>query len=240
MRWFLLTMLAIVVALPAQAREIFADLSVRAVDIDHKFVGLDILMFGVRNDNGRVVIVVRGPKQDVVVRKKSRVLGIWTNTESAEFDDVYSLYGVASTGPLGDVNNDELMVDLGIGLDTLPLPIEATSNDLVFRRALIERKQDSGLYSTDTDTVSFWGETLFRTVLRFPKNIASGTYLVEAYLFSDGRLTAMQSTPVEVQKIGFHSVLNTFAHENGWLYGLLCVGLAVLMGWGANILLGRA
>ena len=222
------------------AKPIVANLALRSIDIDHNFTGIDILLFGAREDVGRVVVVIRGPEKRYVVRKKEQMAGIWVNSKSMEFENVYDFYSIASTGPLGDIRNDTLLSSLGVGVDHLSFKEVADQMEgEVFKEALIRRKRDDGFYSKDISEVSFWGETLFQTMLKFPKNINQGLYTAEVYLFNDGRLTAMQSMPIEVRKIGFEAYMSNMAFESRWFYGVLCVAMAMFAGWLASVVFGR-
>lgn len=240
----LLTIIFFVAALIpsfAQAdKPIVADLAVRSIDIDHNFIGMDILLFGARNDVGRIVVVVRGPERDYIVRKKEKIAGIWVNKESVHFDGVNSFYAIASTSPLDDVKNNQLLSALGIGVDNIRL--KTSSKNLSaddFRRAFIHQKQTENLYMNTISKVTFWGETLFRTVLKFPKNIEGGWYTAEVYLFNNGILSAVQSTPILVEKTGFEAFIYDIAHSYSFIYGLLCVLMAITAGWMANAIFGR-
>lgn len=223
----------------AMARPVVADLALRSIDIDHNFKGIDILLFGAREDVGDVVVVVRGPDRSYTVHKKSRVAGIWVNRTSMEFEPTSSFYAVASSRPLSVINNSQLLDALGVGIDHMLVPALQAESDPAkvkeFRDALIRQKQRTKLYPEGTAEVSFWGDTLFRTVIEFPKNIIGGWYTAEVYLFSDGQLVGVQSTPLEVSKIGFEAFMYDFAHRYATLYGFVAVGLALLAGWIASV-----
>ena len=47
-------------------------------------------MFGAVEGEGDILVVVRGPRSEAVVRRKSQVFGIWLNTKSVTFDNVPS------------------------------------------------------------------------------------------------------------------------------------------------------
>ncbi len=228
---------------PAQAKPIVADLAIRQVDIDHNFAGLDILMFGARNDTGRIVVVLRGPEKNYIVRRKEKVGGIWINRNSVPFNNVSSFYAISATHGLEDIKNDTLLDMLGVGVENIRLDTEfkhRTAPDIGdYRKAFIRNRQNEGLYTAAIAPVTFWETTLFRTVLKFPKNIGRGKYTAEVYLFNGGQLTSMQSTPVNVSKVGFEAFISDFAHEHAVMYGLLCVAMALLAGWGANVIFGR-
>ena len=85
---------------PAAAKGIVADVDDHLVEITTDFAGQDILVFGAIDGPGDVILVMRGPAGRVAVHQKDRFAGIWVNANSIEFDDVPSLYGVASSRPL--------------------------------------------------------------------------------------------------------------------------------------------
>lgn len=220
------------------AKPIIADLAIRSIIIDHDFSGIEILLFGARLDVGEIVAVVRGPEQSYVVRKKARVVGVWTNTESVTFKNVPAFYTLAASQPLSRIKNERLLKELKIGIEDIqfnnPGNKESENTD-EFRKAFIRKKQASGLYTQDIQEVSFWGETLFRVPIIFPNTIPRGTYTVEVYLFQDGQLAAMQSTPLIVSSTGIEAFLYDAAHRYTWLYGFACVVMAWTAGWIASV-----
>lgn len=239
---------AILLLLPyAYAKPIDADLDVRSVDIDHAFDGMNLLMYGARNDVGRIIIVLRGPNHNYIVRKKERIGGIWVNRDHITFKDISSFYASASTHDLEAIRNDDLLAALNIGPEHLEYDMAQQSKRPVsrkvrkqFKEALVRHKIHNHMYNDDVSTISFMGEILFRSWLEFPRNIVRGWYTAEVYLFNNGQLSAVQSTPIHVGKIGFAAFIFDLAHKHAWLYGILCVLVALLAGWGANKFFSRA
>lgn len=84
--------------------------------------------------------------------------------------------------------------------------------------------------------VSFWGETLFRTNIRFPASIEGGIYLADVYLISGGQLISIQSTPIRVKKVGFEALTYEFAHKHAVIYGMVSIFLALAAGWLASMM----
>ena len=74
------------------AMPLLADLSVTKIDIDHNFSGLDILLFGTRKEDGEIIVVVKGPKKNYIIRKKEQIFGMWLNKDAVKIDDTYSFY----------------------------------------------------------------------------------------------------------------------------------------------------
>lgn len=220
---------------PAHAKALISDISDHLIRIDTNFKGTDILLFGARNDAGDIVVVVRGPKHGYIVRKKERVAGIWVNREQLTFEGVESFYAVASSRPLSSIKNEELLRYLSLGvhnLSLLPSPEEAITVSITdFETAFLSDKERNDLYEKYPLDIPFMGETLFKLTLHFPKNIPRGSYTVETYLINNGQLTAMQSTPVVVKKIGLDAFISGTARKYPGLYGLSAIALALAAGW---------
>src|SRR3546814_5202568 len=69
----------------AQGGELLVDISQHLVAITTGFTGADVLLFGVREGPGEIVVVVRGPHMSTTVRRKDRIAGIWINHDTMIF-----------------------------------------------------------------------------------------------------------------------------------------------------------
>jgi uncharacterized protein (TIGR02186 family) len=223
------------------ASPIISGISTNEIDIDTKFNGAKILLFGAKGDAGDIVVAVRGPKKNFIVTKKERLLGLWYNGERVKFKETYSYYSLFST--FSDQQSiDKLLADLELGRSNLKFIAssdadEKTKND--FQLQLVDRLEKNHLYTTSGDKVDFLDETLFKVMLNFPKNIARGVYNVEIYLINDGSLLSYQSIPIYVNQVGFSAKILDFAYQESFLYGLLSVALALVVGWLANFIFVR-
>lgn len=239
---FLLILLSIILSsfIPFKAYSatpIVADLSNYRIDIDSGFNGTRIFLFGARNDTGDVVIVVRGPQKNYMVRKKEEVGGIWINRDRMKFFNVPDFYAIASSRPLSDIEQTNLFAELGIGEDkllTAPADPESREKFGPFAEAFMRYQHQRRLYMTEPGTISFMAETLFKTVVEFPDAIPAGNYTAEMYLISDGEVTGMQSTPITVVKSGLDAFLYNYAHQYPMLYGITAVVMALCIGWFAG------
>jgi uncharacterized protein (TIGR02186 family) len=220
---------------PAVADEpLIADLSSHLVAISTGFSGANVLLFGAVEGDGDVVVVVRGPNQPEVVRRKERVLGVWLNNAQAVVEDAPAYYRVASSRPLAAVATEADLDRHQIGVDRLILHIRtkdqgASVSD--YRRALLRLKETAGLYASKTGPVSFIGGRLFRTEMDFPANVPTGTYTVAIYLLRNGEVMNAQTTPLIVSKIGLGAEIFDFANRHAALYGVLAILLATVAGW---------
>lgn len=218
-----------------------ADLSRHLIAITTGFTGTDVLMFGAIEGPGHIVVVVRGPTQEVVVRRQGRVAGIWVNTESMAFNRVPAYYTVAASGPVAELVSPAIQARHEIGLDYLRLGAPDVDPERIqrFRAGLIRNKQRAGLYGTDIGRVNFLGGRLFRTNVFFPANVPTGSYLVEVLLVREGEIVSAQTTPLIVSKIGIGADIYDFAHSRAAAYGAVAILGALMAGWFAHLAFRR-
>ncbi|MCU0853937.1 MAG: TIGR02186 family protein [Rhodobacteraceae bacterium] len=237
-----LVLLLLALALPARAEEVVAALSQNRVSIDTNFDGSEILIFGaIKRETPapegplHVVITVEGPSDPVVVRRKSRVLGIWVNAEQVEIDRAPAFYAVATSGPWDKVISDteDLRHRISIARAIRSVGAEVTDSPN-FTEALIRLRLRQGLYQTDIGAVRLTDATLFQTSVALPANLTEGNYTVRFLLTRDAKVIDAQETTIFVRKVGLERFIFALAHEQPLLYGLLSLAIAVGAGWGAS------
>lgn len=227
-----------------QAQSLVADLSHHLIAITTGFVGIQVVAFGVAESGRDVIVTVQGPREDLVVRRKSRVAGVWINRDRLAFARVPAYYAVASTGPLEQIARPAVLAQLEIGTAYLDLePIDASGVDVSeiasFRDALIRGKQEQGLYSRRPVPINFIGEELFRTNLVFPANVPPGIYQVQVFELQDGFAGDAQRSTLVVSKVGFEADIYDFAQHRAALYGLAAIVIAIVAGWLAGVIFRR-
>jgi uncharacterized protein (TIGR02186 family) len=242
LRLGLLLLAILVAALPARAEEVVASLSQNRVSIDTNFDGSEILIFGaVRRESPppagelEVIVTVAGPSLPVVVRRKSRVLGIWVNAEQVEIDRAPSLYVVATSGPWEEVitETEDLRHKISIGRAIRSVGAAVTDSPN-FTEALVRIRVNEGLYETAVETVDLQEATLFSTTVALPANLIEGDYTVRFFLTRERQVIDSRETVIFVQKVGLERFLFALAHERPLAYGLLSLAIAIAAGWGAS------
>ena len=221
----------------ANAAELVVDLARHLVAITTGFTGSDVLLFGAIDGEGDVVVVVRGPENTELVRRKGRVLGIWMNEQELAFTGVPAYYAVAANRPLEEILPKRVMGRHQIGADNLRLmPPEGPSapRSRQFREALIRTKRRAGLYTEKPERILFLGNRLFRTDLWFPANAPVGRYIVQVFLIRDGEVISAEITPLIVSKVGFEAGVYNFAQRYSLAYGVLAILIAAVAGWAAS------
>lgn len=237
--FFLLTLL-----LPniSYSGPIISGISSNEINIDTKFRGTQILLFGAKGDAGNIVIAVRGPKKNFLITKKEKLLGIWHNGSRMKFKDSYSYYSFFSASHSDLDPASQLLSELELGRNNLKFnksgDVDAQEQG-EFEVQFVDKLEKSKLYSTGLNKIDFLDETLFKVSLNFPKNIARGTYSVEIYLIDEDSLVSFQSIPIYVNQVGLSARILDFAYQESFLYGLLAVAIALVVGWLTNYLFAR-
>lgn len=226
----------------ARAQQVIADLSRHLVAITTGFAGAEVLLFGAVDGEGDVIVTVRGPEGDVVVRRKSQVNGMWINTQSVTFGAVPGYYAVAATKPIEEIITPPVAEREQIGAERLRVQPEANippGTVAEFRRALLRNMERSGLFQPRTSAIRFLGQRLFRADIVFPANVPTGLYTVNVYLVKGGQVVSAATTPLSVSKIGLSAEIFDFAQNRGLTYGLIAVAFAGFAGWAASRLFQR-
>jgi uncharacterized protein (TIGR02186 family) len=213
------------------------DLSQDLIGISTGFKGADVLLFGATDGEGDVIIVVRSPSSQVIVRRKERVAGIWVNATELVFDDAPGFYHVAASAPLEELLPLPILNANQIGTDHIvfnPHFLLSLDQEAAFRSALIRNKQRSSLYTEGIRDVSFRGSRLFRTRVELPANVPTGDYRVTVYQVRDGAISDRSESLLRVRKVGLEAKITEFAFEQAPLYGLIAVIIALIAGWFAG------
>jgi len=244
----ILLMGAALFAASAPAGGLVTDLSNKRIEIRYSFEGAQLILFGAVgssavdpvNDLFDVVVVVRGPEAETVVRRKDRVGGIWINNADLVFPAVPGYYAVAASRALADIAHPTVFASYGIGFDNLPLVARSERGllapDPKFKTALYRLRAGENLYRQEIDSVSLVAEGLFRTDVHLPANVPVGEFLVETFVFQEGSLKARNRIRLSVDKEGFERAAYDFAHQYPLLYGLIAVFVALGAGWMAGVL----
>jgi len=226
---------------PARAAEpLVADLTSHLIAITTGFTGASVVLFGAIDAPGEVIVVVRGPDREAVVRQKSRVAGIWINKREVTFTGVPSFYAIFSRRPLDQIASavTQGLHQLGIGNLRLGVAARSVPADQVpdYRAALIREQQRAQLYAEEVGGVSFLpGDRLFRATINFPANVPTGTYRVEVLLVRDKTVISGQTTPLFISQSGLDAEVSEFADRRAWFYGIVAVAGAAMAGWLASL-----
>jgi len=220
------------------------DISARKVEIRYSFTGAQLLLFGaIVYPGGRpppraadIVVVLRGPVQPILVREKQRILHIWMNADSNRFRSAPSFYAVASSRPIAELVDERTAAIYEMGLHNLQLSPGGGAfpeKERRFEAGLLDLRKRDGLYSENPRGVEISGGVLYRATITIPSQVPVGTYTAETFLVDRGRVLAVATKDIEINKSGFERFVALAARRHEGLYGLAAVLLSLGLGWAA-------
>jgi len=214
---------------------IVIDPSSDRITINSGFDGDELIVYGTKKD-GDLAIIVRGADSNMLVRKKSEIMGMWVNTQSVIFDKVPLYYDYAIVGEEENLAGNLTLKDLGIGINSMNYnnDEEDKLKADIFHESLIRIRQTEGLLPLSTKKVEFITPEFFKVKFALPSNVPVGKYIIEAFLFKDGKVIDSYRSDFPVLQIGFNGNINNWASNHSWFYGLGMVIFAVFMGWASN------
>ncbi len=230
---------------PARAERLIVTIAPSKVSISANYSGGHIVVFGAIADGKTpprtydAVVTVTGPRQDLIVRRKERVLGVWINRASNTFIGVPSYLAVSANRPFEEIAIADILRFRRIGLQHSIFVDQSVDQNDPFQTNFIKARIDEGLYVEQPRGVSFVSPTVFRAEIPLPKSALIGTYEVAMAIFADGKPVAETVANFQVEKIGIAQYVVDASINHSLIYGLATMGLALLTGWIASVAFRR-
>ncbi len=221
--------------------QIVADLSQENVKISTDFQGAKILLFGAYDGKkgDDIIVIVTGPKGLVTVQKKEKILGVWVNTRKVNYINTPKYLSISSNRRIDDILNKKTQKISEIGLNNLNIRMQPgikVENEKQWRQALTRNMLKSNLWSINENSVSLNKDSLFRSFLGLPSNVITGQFEVKILHYRNSKLVSQQINSINVSKSGISAEIYDIAQNYSTLYGIFAVLLAVLVGWGSNLI----
>lgn len=234
---------------PVRAERLVLSISQPQVRITSTFTGADLVVFGVAEGPDErpvdVVVTVRGPAETFTTWRKSRVLGLWVNTDSRTFMEVPAFLAVLTSRPAEAMASPQTLrlEQIGIARNILLQRVGPDFADVVpsdpFRAAFVRIQAQQGLYREDPAGVTFLAPRVFRAEVRIPGTAPLGRYTVAAKALRDGIVVASETAAFDVQKTGFEQKIAELSQHDGLLYGLVVALGSLVVGFFGNLLFRR-
>ncbi len=238
----------ILAAMPAMGAELVADLSHDEIEIKTNFAGTELLIFGALKgktpeSTPDIILVIRGPSQNAIIRRKEKMAGIWVNRSQMQLGPLPGFYALASSKPIDDIVPYIEQQHYEIGAERIGYTVQKANIGIVsapeFLQGFVRIKTKNGLYIRNENTVDIIDNRLFRTKITLPSGVPLGIYHIDFFLFENGRMIKHRTDELRVDHIGLEQFLYKMAHEYAFFYGLLGVSIACFMGWLVAILFRR-
>ncbi len=222
----------------ANSQKTYFDLSQNEINIDTNFTGQELILFGLTEPKQDIIVIVRGPKEDLTIRNKKRILGFWFNTNSVTFAKVPKVYFICSNYNIEYLLDANERFENEIGFHKIKLVPKNEKNLFIdlkdWHESLIRIQKKKNLYKQfKLESID---EKLFQTRLYFPANIPTGKYDVTTYRIKDKKIISLSNKLILINKSGIGSKIYFFAQENSILYGIVTIIFAIIIGSGAAII----
>ena len=221
--------------------QIVADLSQENVKISTDFQGAKILLFGAYDGKkgDDIIVIVTGPKGLVTVQKKEKILGVWVNTKKVNYINTPKYLSISTNRRIDDILNKKTQKITEIGLNNLKIRVQPgikVENEGSWRKALTRNMLKSNLWSMNENSITLNKDSLFRSYLELPSNVITGQFEVKILHYRNSELVSQQINSINVSKSGISAEIYDIAQNYSTLYGIFAVLLAVLVGWGTNLI----
>lgn len=183
-----------------------------------------------------VAMLCRGEEQTLSMKKKGRALGVlWMNTGDIEFRDVPSVYMLRTSGPLGGMAPEPVLLDLDLGFDALASKSMPEDRDPNLFTELVRLREKEQLWNLDEDGVRIThadrtAASLATADFALPPKVPPGRYDILVYAFDGVRPALVGEETLTVRQAGVTATITKLAREHGLLYGLLAVAVAIVVG----------
>lgn len=248
-----LLLLAVLASGAARAETLVVSLSSERIPITSNFTGAELALFGSierdatsvsRASAYDVVVTVRGPRGQVMVREKKAMGPFWLNRDQRRYIAIPAFISILANRPLDKIGDEERRRKLMLGIDPL-VPAQGSRGAVYdidepeFRQALMRLRREQGLFHEAGGAVSFLTPNLFRAAIRIPGIAPLGRYDVDVTLLSEGAPLAKSTLAFTVVKGGVEQRIASASRDFPILYGVATSLMALLLGWLATVIFRR-
>jgi uncharacterized protein (TIGR02186 family) len=226
---------------PAAAQQLLeATIAPQTIAIDAVYNGADLLVTGRLPADCEAVVRIMGERGDLHLKKKGKVGGIlWMNLDTVTIQGVPAVFILQTAkdfvevlGPHPDSSEVRKLGLPYLEKETGIMP-ESADHAALFKEFL-KLKESEGLYASNQGLLHYPktsdAQKSFEVKVPIPARFPPGKYQVEVYAVSAGAVAAHATQPLEVKMVGVPAFLSSFAFQNGALYGLFAVVVALVAG----------
>ena len=224
--------------------EAYFDISENNIKIETNFIGKEVIIFGILNDNQETIMTIKGPEKNALIQKKERILGFWFNTKKITYNQIPSIFFIASSNEIEDILPTSTIIKEELSFDYL-LENKTSQRNFISDISLdtwmsnfVRIKKNKNLFKEyEIENID---NKLFQTRIFFPAKSIPGEYKVNVYQIKDNLILNKKEKVITLKKSGIGNQIYNFAHKNAAAYGLFAIIFAVLSGFLAATLFRRS
>ena len=228
----------------ANANETYFDLSENKIEINTDFIGKEIIIFGILEDNKETILTIKGPLKNSKIQKKERILGFWFNTKHITYENIPSSFFIASSSkidnilPISTLIKEELSFDYVLENKISNRNFISNDSQNIWKKNFVRLKKNKNLFKEYE--IKNINDKLFQTRVFFPPNSIPGQYIVSVYQINNNTITERDDKMIIIEKSGIGSKIYNFAHNHSAAYGLFTIIFAIISGLLAATLFRRS
>jgi len=224
--------------------EAYFDISENNIKIETNFIGKEVIIFGILNDNQETIMTIKGPEKNALIQKKERILGFWFNTKKITYNQIPSIFFIASSNEIEDILPTSTIIKEELSFDYL-LENKTSQRNFIsdisldtWKSNFVRIKKNKNLFKEyEIENID---NKLFQTRIFFPAKSIPGEYKVNVYQIKDNLILNNKEKVITLKKSGIGNQIYNFAHKNAAAYGLFAIIFAVLSGFLAATLFRRS
>ena len=223
--------------------EAYFDISENNIKIETNFIGKEVIIFGILNDNQETIMTIKGPEKNAVIQKKERILGFWFNTKKIIYNEIPSIFFIASSNsikdilPASSIIKNELSFNYVLENKTSQRNFISDVSLETWKNNFVRIKKSKNLFREYS--IEKIDNKLFQTRVFFPAKSIPGEYKVNVYQIKNNLILNNKEKIITLKKSGIGNQIYNFAHMNAAAYGLFTIIFAILSGFLAATLFRR-
>ena len=228
----------------AVVAEAYFDISENNIKIETNFIGKEVIIFGILNDDQETIMTIKGPEKNALIQKKERILGFWFNTKKITYNQIPSIFFIASSNEIEDILPTSTIIKEELSFDYL-LENKTSQRNFIsdisldtWKSNFVRIKKNKNLFKEYE--IQNIDNKLFQTRVFFPAKSIPGEYKVNVYQIKDNLILNNKEKVITLKKSGIGNQIYNFAHKNAAAYGLFAIIFAVLSGFLAATLFRRS
>ena len=223
--------------------EAYFDISENNIKIETNFIGKEVIIFGILNNDQETILTIKGPEKNTVIQKKERILGFWFNTKQITYNQIPSIFFIASSNEIEDILPTSTIIKEELSFNYL-LENKTSKRNFISDISLdtwednfVRIKKNKNLFKEYN--IEKIDNKLFQTRIFFPAKSIPGEYKVNVYQIKNNLILNSKEKIITLKKSGIGSQIYNFAHKNAAAYGLFTIIFAILSGFLAATLFRR-
>ena len=228
----------------AVVAEAYFDISENNIKIETNFIGKEVIIFGILNDDQETIMTIKGPEKNAVIQKKERILGFWFNTKKIIYNEIPSIFFIASSNNIKDILPASSIIKNELSFNYL-LEKKTSQRNFIsdvsldaWKNNFVRIKKSKNLFKEYN--IEKIDNKLFQTRIFFPAKSIPGEYKVNVYQIQNNLILNNKEKIITLKKSGVGSQIYNFAHNNAAAYGLFAIIFAIMSGFLAATLFRRS